>query len=72
MGSEDAIEFEGTIVEVLTGGTFRVDVGDGHNVITKLAGRMRRHRIRVVLGDRVTIEVSPYDPTRGRITYRQR
>ena len=72
MGSEDAIEFEGTIVEVLSGGTFRVDVGDGHQVVAKLAGRMRRHRIRVVLGDRVTVEVSPYDPTRGRITYRQR
>lgn len=72
MGSEDAIEFEGTIVEVLSGGTFRVDVGDGHQVVAKLAGRMRRHRIRVVLGDRVTVEVSPYDPTRGRVTYRQR
>lgn len=72
MGSEDAIEFEGAIVEVLSGGTFRVDVGDGHQVVAKLAGRMRRHRIRVVLGDRVTVEVSPYDPTRGRITYRQR
>ena len=72
MGSEDAIEFEGTIVEVLNGGTFRVDVGDGHEVVAKLAGRMRRHRIRVVLGDKVTVEVSPYDPTRGRITYRQR
>ena len=72
MGSEDAIEFEGTIVEVLSGGTFRVDVGDGHEVVAKLAGRMRRHRIRVVLGDKVTVEVSPYDPTRGRITYRQR
>ncbi len=72
MGSEDAIEFEGTIVEVLSGGTFRVDVGDGHQVVAKLAGRMRRHRIRVVLGDNVTVEVSPYDPTRGRITYRQR
>ena len=72
MGSEDAIEFEGTVVEVLSGGTFRVDVGDDHHVVAKLAGRMRRHRIRVVLGDRVTVEVSPYDPTRGRITYRQR
>lgn len=72
MASEDAIEFEGTIVEVLSGGTFRVDVGDGHAVVAKLAGRMRRNRIRVVLGDRVTVEVSPYDPTRGRITYRQR
>lgn len=72
MGNEDAIEFEGTINEVLSGGTFRVDVGEGHEVIAKLSGRMRRNRIRVVLGDKVTVEVSPYDPTRGRITYRQR
>jgi translation initiation factor IF-1 len=72
MASEDAIEFEGTIIEVLSGGTFKVDVGEGHMVIAKLSGRMRRHRIRVVLGDKVTVEVSPYDPTRGRITYRQR
>lgn len=72
MSSDDAIEFEGTITEVLSGGTFKVDVGGGHEVIAKLSGKMRRHRIRVVLGDKVTVEVSPYDPTRGRITYRQR
>jgi translation initiation factor IF-1 len=72
MSSDDAIEFEGTITEVLSGGTFKVDVGEGHEVIAKLSGKMRRHRIRVVLGDKVTVEVSPYDPTRGRITYRQR
>jgi len=72
MGNEDAIEFDGVIREVLSGGTFKVDVGEGHTVIAKLSGRMRRHRIRVVLGDRVKVEVSPYDPTRGRVTYRQR
>ncbi len=72
MGSEEAIEFDGIIKEVLSGGTFKVDVGEGHTVIAKLSGRMRRHRIRVVLGDKVTVEVSPYDPTRGRVTYRQR
>lgn len=72
MSSDDAIEFEGKVVEVLTGGTFKVNVGDGHDVIAKLAGKMRRYRIRVVLGDRVTVAVSPYDPTRGRITYRPR
>lgn len=72
MSSDDAIEFEGMITEVLSGGTFKVDVGEGHEVIAKLSGKMRRHRIRVVLGDKVTVEVSPYDPTRGRITYRQR
>lgn len=72
MSSDDAIEFEGKIVEVLSGGTFKVNVGEGHDVIAKLAGKMRRYRIRVVLGDRVTVAVSPYDPTRGRITYRPR
>src|SRR5690606_16771144 len=72
MSSDDAIEFEGKVVEVLTGGTFKVNVGEGHDVIAKLAGKMRRYRIRVVLGDRVTVAVSPYDPTRGRITYRPR
>jgi translation initiation factor IF-1 len=72
MSSDDAIEFEGKVVEVLSGGTFKVNVGEGHDVIAKLAGKMRRYRIRVVLGDRVTVAVSPYDPTRGRITYRPR
>ena len=72
MASDDAIEFEGKVVEVLTGGTFKVNVAPGHDVIAKLAGKMRRYRIRVVLGDRVTVAVSPYDPTRGRITYRFR
>ena len=72
MSNDDAIEFEGTIVEVLTGGTFKVNVGEQHDVIAKLAGKMRRFRIRVVLGDKVTVAVSPYDPTRGRIIYRAR
>ncbi|MEX1368092.1 MAG: translation initiation factor IF-1 [Nannocystaceae bacterium] len=72
MSKEDSIEFEGKVVEVLTGGTFKVEVGEDHYVIAKLAGKMRRYRIRVVLGDKVTVAVSPYDPTRGRITYRPR
>lgn len=72
MGSDDAIEFEGEIAEVLTGGTFKVKISDDHVVIAKLSGKMRRHRIRVVLGDTVKVEVSPYDPTRGRVTYRER
>lgn len=72
MSKDDAIEFDGKIVEVLTGGTFKVNVAEGHDVIAKLGGKMRRFRIRVVLGDKVTVAVSPYDPTRGRITYRAR
>jgi translation initiation factor IF-1 len=72
MSKDDAIEFEGKVVEVLTGGTFKVNVGEDHDVIAKLGGKMRRFRIRVVLGDKVTVAVSPYDPTRGRIIYRAR
>ena len=52
------------------GGNFRIDVHGGHSVLAHLAGRMRRNRIRVVLGDRVTVAVSPYDPTRGLIVFR--
>jgi translation initiation factor IF-1 len=72
MSSDDHIEFEGKVVEVLTGGIFRVNVDEGHDVIAHLAGKMRKFRIRVVLGDTVTVAVSPYDPTRGRIVYRAR
>lgn len=74
MSKDDQIEFEGTVKEVLTGGMFRVTIeGEGdHEVIAHLAGKMRKFRIKVVLGDRVTVAVSPYDPTRGRIIYRAR
>jgi translation initiation factor IF-1 len=61
---------EGKVTEVLIGGCFRIDVQGGHVVLAHLAGRMRRNRIRVVLGDQVTVAVSPYDPSRGLITYR--
>lgn len=67
---DDAIEFEGTVAEVLAGGLFRVDVTDGHTVLAHLSGKLRKFRIRIVLGDTVTVAVSPYDPTRGRIVYR--
>ena len=72
MSRDDHIEFEGTVVEVLTGGVFKVNVAEDHDVIAHLAGKMRKNRIRVVLGDNVTVAVSPYDPTRGRIVYRAR
>ena len=61
---------EGRVAEVLVGGNFRVEVEGGHTVLAHLAGRMRRNKIRVVLGDMVTVSVSPYDPSRGLITYR--
>lgn len=67
---EQAIEFEGEVTEALPNTFFRVELDGGHVVLAKLAGRMRRNYIRVNPGDRVKVEVSPYDLTRGRITYR--
>jgi len=72
MSRDDAIEFEGMVNEVLAGGLFRVEIQDGHTVLAHLSGKMRKYRIRIVLGDRVTVAVSPYDATRGRITYRSK
>ena len=69
---EQAIEVDGTVSEVLPSTTFRVELVNGHNVVATLAGKMRRFRIRVLAGDRVTVEVSPYDLTRGRITFRHK
>ena len=68
--AKQAIEIEGTVLEVLPNANFRVELENGHQVLTTLAGKMRKHRIRVLEGDRVTVEVSPYDLGRGRITYR--
>ena len=72
MAKEEAMEFEGQVTEVLPNATFRVLLANGHDVLATLAGRMRRFRIRVLAGDRVTLEVSPYDLTRGRITFRHK
>ncbi|MGZ3440017.1 MAG: translation initiation factor IF-1 [Polyangia bacterium] len=72
MARDDLVAMEGKVVEVLVGGNFRVDVEGGHSVLAHLAGRMRRNRIRVVLGDQVTVAVSPYDPSRGLITFRSK
>ncbi|HTE64988.1 MAG TPA: translation initiation factor IF-1, partial [Candidatus Binatia bacterium] len=66
------IEIEGTVSEVLPNTTFRVLLVNGHHVLATIAGKMRRFRIRVLAGDRVTLAVSPYDLTRGRITYRHK
>ena len=67
---EEKIEFEGEVIEALRGRMFRVQLDNGHETLGYLAGRLKRYRIRVMLGDRVRIEVSPYDLTRGRIVYR--
>jgi translation initiation factor IF-1 len=72
VAKEEAIEMEGTVSEVLPNTTFRVLLENGHQVLATVAGKMRRFRIRVLAGDRVTLAVSPYDLTRGRITYRHK
>lgn len=69
---EDKLQLEGTIVEALPGTQFRVRLENGHEVLAYLSGRMRKYYIRILLGDRVRVEVSPYDLTRGRIVYRQK
>jgi translation initiation factor IF-1 len=72
MAKQDSIELEGTVTEVLPNATFRVAVTGGHEVLTTLGGKMRQFRIRVLAGDQVKIEVSPYDLSRGRIIYRHK
>ena len=72
MAKEDVIEMEGTVEEALSNGMFRIKLDNGHEVLGHLAGRMRRFRIKVLLGDRVRVELSPYDLTRGRITFRDK
>lgn len=67
---KDKIELEGTIVDCLPSTQFKVQLDNGHEVLAYLSGKMRRYYIRVLLGDRVMVELSPYDLTRGRITYR--
>ncbi|MCX7680424.1 MAG: translation initiation factor IF-1 [Anaerolineae bacterium] len=67
---EDKIDMEGTVVEALPSTQFRVRLDNGHEVLAYLSGRMRKYYIRILLGDRVRVELSPYDLTRGRIVYR--
>jgi translation initiation factor IF-1 len=69
---QDAIELEGTVTDVLPSAMFRVDLENGHKLLATTAGKMRKFRIRILAGDRVTVEVSPYDLTRGRITFRHK
>jgi translation initiation factor IF-1 len=72
MANEDKIQVEGMVVEALPGTQFRVRLDNGHEVLAYLSGKMRKYYIRILLGDRVKVEMSPYDLTRGRITYRQK
>lgn len=69
---EEKLEVEGTIIELLPNTQFMVELDNGHKVLAYLSGRMRRYYIRILLGDRVRVEMTPYDLTRGRITYRYR
>jgi translation initiation factor IF-1 len=70
MAKKDLIQLEGVIVEALPNATFRVELDNGHKVLAHISGRMRLHWIRILPGDRVTVEFSPYDLSRGRIIYR--
>jgi len=67
---KDVIKVEGTVIEALPGTQFQVQLDSGHKVLAYLSGKMRRFYIRILLGDRVVLEMSPYDMNRGRITYR--
>ncbi len=70
MPKEDPLVMEGTVTDVLPGTMFRVDLPNGHNVLAHISGKMRKHFIRIVPGDKVTVELSPYDLSKARITYR--
>jgi len=70
MAKEELLEFNGTIVELLPNATFRVKLENEHEIIAHTAGKMRKNRIRVLTGDQVLVEMTPYDLTKGRITYR--
>ena len=70
MPKKEAIEVEGTVMESLPNGMFRVELPNGHKVLAHISGKIRTHYIRILLGDKVLIELSPYDLSRGRITYR--
>ncbi len=72
IGGEEKIEMEGEVLEAFPSGMFRVALDNGHEIIAYTAGKMRRYRIRMAPGDRIKVEVSPYDLTRGRIVYRYR
>jgi translation initiation factor IF-1 len=70
MAKEDAIQVEGKVIETLPNAMFRVELDNGHKVLAHISGKMRMHYIRILPGDRVTVELSPYDLTRGRVVFR--
>ncbi len=72
MAKKDAIEVEGKVVELLPNTMFRIELENGHRILAHISGKMRLHFIRILPGDRVMVEMSPYDLTKGRITYRHK
>lgn len=72
MAKEELLEFPGTVIEVLPNAMFRVQLENGHEILGHTSGKMRKNRIRVLVGDKVTVEMTPYDLTKGRITFRQK
>ena len=72
MAKSDMIELEGTVVEALPNTTFRVDTGNDHVILAHISGKLRMNFIRILPGDKVTVQISPYDLTRGRITWRSK
>ena len=72
MAKEDLIEFDGTVSEILPNAMFRVTLENGHEILAHTSGRMRKNRIRVLAGDKVRVEMTPYDLTKGRIVFREK
>jgi|TARA_B100000809_G_scaffold83898_1_gene82252 translation initiation factor IF-1 len=72
MAKEESIEVEGTVLEPLPNAMFRVELDNGHKILAHVSGKMRMHFIRILVGDKVKVQLSPYDLTRGRITYRHK
>ena len=72
MGKQDCIELEGIVEDTLPGASFKVKLENGHSIMAHVSGKIRMHYIRILPGDRVTVEISPYDLTRGRITFRHK
>jgi translation initiation factor IF-1 len=72
MAKEDAIQVEGKVLETLPNAMFRVELDNGHKVLAHISGKMRMHYIRILPGDRVTVELSPYDLSRGRVIFRSK
>jgi translation initiation factor IF-1 len=70
VAKEEAIKIDGTVLETLPNATFRVELENGHKVLAHISGKMRMHFIKILPGDKVTVELSPYDLNRGRVTYR--